>query len=89
MAVVLALESLIKPPNTSPFTFPSAKTTIVKVEVKKMCMVATVVNDLEWKRLEYDEEALELIMTTTKNYSAPQPVKKSIYYHSRAINAKY
>ena len=28
---------------------------VVKVEVKKLCMVATAVNSLEWKKLKYDE----------------------------------
>ena len=45
---------------------------VVKVEVKKMSTDTEAVNDLEWQRLEYNEEALELIMTTTKNYSASQ-----------------
>ena len=42
---------------------------VVKVEVKKLCTVATAVKNLKWQRLEYDKEALELMMTTTKNYS--------------------
>ena len=42
---------------------------IVKVEVKKLCTVATAVCNLKWQRLEYDKEALELMMTTAKNYS--------------------
>ena len=51
---------------------------VVMVEVKKLCTVATAVKNLEWKRLEYDEEALELMMTTAKYYSAmsnPMDVK--------------
>ena len=43
---------------------------VVKVEVKKLCTVAAAVNNLIWKRLEYDEEALELMMTATKSYTA-------------------
>ena len=43
--------------------------TVVKVDVKKLCTVATAVNNLVWKRLDYDEEALELMMTTSKNHS--------------------
>ena len=42
---------------------------IVKVEVKKLCTVATAVSNLKWQRLEYDKEALELMMTTAKNYT--------------------
>ena len=42
---------------------------IVKVEVKKLCTVATAVSNLKWQRLEYDKEALELMMTTAKKYS--------------------
>jgi GTPase SAR1 family protein len=64
------------PDSASPST--GVMETVVKVEVKKMCTVATAVSDLNWQKLEYDEEALELIMTTTKNYSASQPVLKPI-----------
>ena len=64
------------PDSTSPST--GVMETVVKVEVKRMCTVATAVSNLKWQRLEYDEEALELIMTTTKNYSASQPVLKPI-----------
>ena len=39
---------------------------IVKFEVKKLCTVATANSNVEWKRLEYSEEALELIMHTMK-----------------------
>ena len=41
---------------------------VVKVEVKKLCCstVAAAVNKLIWRRLEYNEEALELMMTTAK-----------------------
>ena len=64
------------PDSLSPST--GVMETVVKVEVKKMCTVATAISDLKWQRLEYDEEALELIMTTTKTYSASQPVLKPI-----------
>ena len=43
---------------------------IVKVEVKKLCTVAAAVSNLEWKKLKYDEEALELIMTTARHHSS-------------------
>ena len=51
---------------------------IVKVEVKKLCTVATAVSNLEWKKLQYDEEALELIMTTAKHHSATTTISKPI-----------
>ena len=51
---------------------------IVKVEVKKLCTVATAVSNLEWKKLKYDEEALELIMTTARYHSVTTTVSKPI-----------
>ena len=45
---------------------------VVKVEVKKLCTVATAVSNLIWRRLEYDEEALELMMTTAKSYTVSE-----------------
>ena len=53
---------------------------VVKVEVKKLCTVATAVSNLKWHRLEYDEEALELMMTTTKNYSQLTTVPKPVMF---------
>ena len=50
---------------------------VVKVEVKKMCTVAAAVNNLLWKRLDYDEEALELMMTTAKSHTAPIEILES------------
>ena len=64
------------PDSASPST--GVTEIIVNVEVKKMCTVAAAVSDLNWQKLEYDEEALELIMTTTKNYSASPPILKPI-----------
>ena len=62
-------------PNTiSPST--GVLENVVKVEVKKLCAVATAVHKLKWQRLEYDEEALELMMTTVKNYSRLHSVPK-------------
>ena len=49
---------------------------IVKVEVKKLSTVATAVNNLEWIKLQYDEEALELIMTTARHHSATTTISK-------------
>ena len=51
---------------------------IVKVEVKKLCTVATAANNLEWKELQHDEEALELIMTTVRHHSATTTISKPI-----------
>lgn len=72
------LKIRVDPGIVSPST--GVMETVVKVEVKKMCTVATAVNDLTWQRLEHDQEALELIMSTTKNYfeSASQPMSKPI-----------
>ena len=50
---------------------------VVKVEVKKLCTVAAAVSNLVWKRLDYDEEALELIMTTAKSHTAPIEILES------------
>ena len=44
---------------------------VVKVEVKKLCTVAAAVCKLLWRRLDYDEEALELMTTTAKSHTAP------------------
>ena len=67
--------------GNTPATFVSPSTgvmeTIVKVEVKKMSTVDTAASNLQWRRLEYDEEALELMMTTSK-YSASQSVLRPI-----------
>ena len=52
--------------------------TIVKVEVKKLCTVAAAVNNVMWKKLDYDEEALELMMTTVKSHSASIRVNEPI-----------
>ena len=47
---------------------------IVKVEVKKLCCttIAAAVNSLIWRRLEYNEEALELMMITARCCSISQ-----------------
>ena len=58
------------PDNISPST--GVLENIVKVEVKKLCTVAAAVNNLIWKRLDYDEEALELIMTTAKSHTTSE-----------------
>ena len=52
---------------------------IIKVEVKKMCTVGAATSNLKWQRLEYDEEALELMMTSTKYHTVS----------SKPISTKY
>ena len=37
---------------------------VIKVEVKKLCTMDVATTNLKWKKLEYDEEALELMMIT-------------------------
>ena len=65
-----------KPEFNSPST--GVLENIVKIEVKKLCTVAAAVSNLEWKRLKYDEEALELIMTTARYHSVTTTVSKPI-----------
>ena len=69
-----------KPPDPD-FRSPSTGVleSVVKVEVKKLCTVAAVSN-LKWQRLEYDEEALELMMTTAKHYSVSSTVSKPMAF---------
>ena len=61
---------------------------VVKVEVKKLCSVAGAKFHLKWRKLKYDEEALELIMTTAKNYShtsdIPRPVSIKYIYRRKS-----
>ena len=55
-------------PNTiSPST--GVLENVLKIEVKKLCTVAAAVNNLLWKRLDYDEEALELMMVTASSHT--------------------
>ena len=65
---------------------------IIKVEVKKMSTVAAAVNNLKWQRLEYDEEALELMMTTAKYHilssiSKPMTIKYIVKDQSSRIES--
>ena len=61
---------------------------VVKVEVKKLCAVASDKCNLKWRKLKYDEEALELMMTTAKNYShssdASRPVAVKYFYQNKS-----
>ena len=50
---------------------------VIKVEVKKLCTVAAAVDNLVWTKLDYDEEAIELMMTTVKCHSALDNVNES------------
>ena len=61
-------EAPLGPDSISPST--GVLENVIKVEVKKLCTVAAVVNShsLMWKKLDYDEEAVELMMTTTKSH---------------------
>jgi GTPase SAR1 family protein len=43
---------------------------VIKVEVKKLCTMAAAATKLKWERLEYDEEALELMMITVITHIA-------------------
>ena len=60
---------------------------VVKVEVKKLCAVASEKCNLKWRKLKYDEEALELMMTTAKHYShvsdIPRPVTIKYIYQRK------
>ena len=42
---------------------------VFKAEVKKMCSVTTAVKNLIWRELSFDQESLELMMTTARTYS--------------------
>ena len=67
---------------------------VVKVEVKKLSAVAHDKTALVWQKLKYDEEAIELIMTTTKNYTSsselprPMPVKYVYQRESKSAQDK-
>ena len=67
---------------------------VVKIEVKKLSTVASENCNLIWHRLEYDEEALELIMTTAKSYSyiddihVPKPISIK-YVHKKKAKSAY
>jgi hypothetical protein len=65
---------------------------VVKVEVKKLCAVASDKCNLKWRKLKYDEEALELMMTTAKNYAhssdIPRPVTIKYVYQKKSEDEK-
>ena len=43
---------------------------VIKVEVKKVCTMDAATTNLKWTKLEYDQEALELMMTTVLTHIA-------------------
>ena len=78
-------------PNTvSPST--GVLENVVKVEVKKLCTVASDKCNLKWRKLKYDEEALELMMTTAKDYShssdVPRPATTKYIYQKKSMEDK-
>jgi GTPase SAR1 family protein len=58
--------------------------TVVKVEVKKLLTVAAAVCNLMWKKLDYDEEALELMMTTVRSHDADDN-EQDLVTHTSAV----
>ena len=74
------------PRNVSPST--GVLENVVKVEVKKLCAVASDKCNLKWRKLKYDEEALELMMTAAKNYShssdVPRPITVKYIYQKKS-----
>jgi ankyrin repeat protein/GTPase SAR1 family protein len=54
-------------PNTSPST--GAVETAIHVKVEESCTYAATIGNSKWTRLEYDEEALHLMKTTSSNNS--------------------
>ena len=61
-------EGPLDPESISPST--GVLENVCKVEVKKLCTVAATENNLLWRKLDYDEEALEIMMTTAKCHTA-------------------
>ena len=52
----------LNPGTVSPST--GVLDSVIKVEVKKLCTMDSATTSLKWTKLEYDEEALELMMIT-------------------------
>ena len=50
---------------------------VVKVEVQRLCTVATAVSDFKWRGLDYDEEALEL-MTSARYHPSTETVSEPV-----------
>ena len=63
-------------PNTSPST--GAVETAIHVKVEESCTYAATIGQSNWTRLEYDEEALHLMKTASKNTnsSASYPIEE-------------
>ncbi|MCG8626559.1 MAG: ankyrin repeat domain-containing protein, partial [Proteobacteria bacterium] len=60
-------------PNTSPST--GAAETAIHVKVEESCTYAATIGQSNWTRLEYDEEALHLMKTTSNSNSATCPTE--------------
>ena len=61
---------------------------VVKVEVRNTCTVSATACSLKWHGLQYDEEALELMMSTAKYHSVSSPVSKPKQYIKCIQNPK-
>ena len=59
----------------SPSTGPGAAETAIHVKVEESCTFAATVGQSNWTRLEYDEEALHLLKTTSNNSSVTCPIE--------------
>jgi GTPase SAR1 family protein len=59
---------------------------VVKVEVKKLCCT-TGANNLKWRRLEYNEEGLELMMSTAKHCSVAHDRKTQNLSQSKVVDS--
>jgi GTPase SAR1 family protein len=62
---------------------------VVKVEVKKLCCttVAAAANNLIWRRLDYNEEALEFMMSTAKHCSVAHDRKTRNLSQSKMVDS--
>ena len=58
----------LNPDTISPST--GVLDSVIKVEVKKLCTMDAATTNLKWTKLEYDEEALELMMVTVITHIA-------------------
>ena len=69
-------EGPIDPKTISPST--GVLENVCKVEVKKLSTVAAAVNNLLWRKLDYDEEALEIMMTTAKCHTTSDTCRMAV-----------
>ena len=82
----------LDPGSISPST--GVLDSVIKVEVKKLCTMDAATTSLKWTKLEYDQEALELMMITIKTHIASladegrnliTPIDKPIKYPSAVM----